>query len=576
MDPTNTNTALASVFAEELARCGLKRAVVSPGSRSTPLAVALFRHPEIEVDVVLDERSAGFFALGSALSSASPVALLCTSGTAAANYHPAVAEADLSSVPLIVLTADRPPELRDNGSGQAIDQIKLFGDAVRWFSEVGSHLADDSGLLHMRATACRAWAGSTGEPRPGPVHLNFPLRDPLDPSPVEGAVTARDPLAVGGRRGAPLTEVTRSGPSLDPEQFERIVGVVESAERPMIVVGRQYDTGLRQPVAGLARRLGCPILAEPTSQLRLGPHDRGSVIARYDRIATILLDKQAKGPDRGGPASTLTPDLVLRLGETPTSKNLRVWLAGLRGTRQIVIDRSYGWYEPSRIADLIVRAEPVTLLTGIEQRLGTGSIAADHGFRDAWLAAEADAGGDRAAGGDELTPRRIHEEIADCYRDGDLVFTASSMAIRDQESFLPPGPADVLFLSNRGANGIDGTLASGAGAAVAAGRPTTVITGELAFQHDLGSLALVAASPVAVRVVVVNDGGGRIFSRLPQKHSLTAEEFETLMNSPGSLDMAAASAMFGIPHFAVSGAGDLAEALKTPGTCVIEIALRPD
>ena len=157
--------------------------MVSPGSRSTPLAVALYRQSGIEVTVVLDERSAGFYALGAAYASREPVALLCTSGTAAANYHPAVAEASLSAVPLLVLTADRPPELRGNGSGQAIDQIKLYGSAVRWFAEVGSHEADDRGLIHMRSIACRAWAASAGDPRPGPVHLNFPFRDPLDPSP---------------------------------------------------------------------------------------------------------------------------------------------------------------------------------------------------------------------------------------------------------------------------------------------------------------------------------------------------------------------------------------------------------
>src|SRR3954453_1250510 len=174
MDPTNGNTALASAFAEELARGGLRHAVVSPGSRSTPLAVALWRASEIEVSVIVDERSAAFFALGAAQASGAPVALLCTSGTAVANYHPAVVEADESALPLVVLSADRPPELRGIGAGQTVDQIKLFGSSVRWFCEAGTHAADDDGLLHHRSTACRAFAAAHGEPRAGPVHLNMP------------------------------------------------------------------------------------------------------------------------------------------------------------------------------------------------------------------------------------------------------------------------------------------------------------------------------------------------------------------------------------------------------------------
>src|SRR3954449_2856836 len=214
---TNGNTALASAFVEELARGGLRQAVVSPGSRSTPLAVALWRQGEIEVSVILDERSAAFFALGAAQSTGLPVAMLCTSGTAAANYHPAICEADESAIPLIALTADRPPELRGIGAGQTIDQVKLFGSSVRWFCEVGTHDADDDGLLHYRSVACRALAAARGEQRPGPVHLNLPWREPLAPVPVEGAVAATDPLALEGRGGRPLTAVTRV--DLEPSVF---------------------------------------------------------------------------------------------------------------------------------------------------------------------------------------------------------------------------------------------------------------------------------------------------------------------------------------------------------------------
>ena len=252
----------------------MTRAVISPGSRSTPLAVALWRQPDIEVAVVLDERSASFMALGAATATRSPVALLCTSGTAAANFHPAVAEADLSSVPLVLLTADRPPELRDNGSGQTIDQIKLFGSSVRWFCEVGSHEADNEGLIHMRSTACRAFAAAAGDPRPGPVHLNLSWREPLAPIAIDGQVTATEEIALSGRGEQPLTRVSPGTLHADTEVVEALVATINAAERPIIITGRQSDVSLVPAIIELAEELGAPVLAEPTSQLRFGNPDR--------------------------------------------------------------------------------------------------------------------------------------------------------------------------------------------------------------------------------------------------------------------------------------------------------------
>src|SRR5919197_5319383 len=248
VDPANRNTALASAMAEELARSGVRRAVISPGSRSTPLAVALWRQPEIEVSVILDERSAGFFALGTALATGLPAVVLCTSGSAAANLHPAVVEADEAGVPMIVLTADRPPELRDIGAGQTIDQLKLYGGSVRWFCEVGTHQADDDGLLHYRSVACRAYAASRGEPRPGPVHLNLAWRDPLGPEPRPRDVTATSPLALEGRGERPLTAVTSGPPLADEALVDELAERLAAAPRGLIVAGRQLDEGLVRPL----------------------------------------------------------------------------------------------------------------------------------------------------------------------------------------------------------------------------------------------------------------------------------------------------------------------------------------
>jgi 2-succinyl-5-enolpyruvyl-6-hydroxy-3-cyclohexene-1-carboxylate synthase len=566
VDPTNANTALASAFVEELARGGLRHAVISPGSRSTPLAVALWRAPEIEVTVIVDERSAAFFALGAAQASGAPVALLCTSGTAVANYHPAVIEADESGLPLIVLSADRPPELRGIGAGQTIDQVKLFGSSVRWFCEVGTHEADDGGLLHYRSVACRALAAARGETRPGPVHLNLPWREPLAPVAVEGPVTATDPLALDGREGRPLTAVTRI--DLEPSAFllEEMAAHIGDAISGVIVAGRQLDPELRGPLAHLARVSGFPVLADPTSQLRCGPHDRSHVIAAYD---LLLRDERF--------ARSVVPDLVLRFGEMPTSKPLRAWLAA-SGASEIVIDPQGGWNEPTNQAAAILRADPTELASGWAARLEKEPRRAP----EQWVAAEAAAqaalddelgGADASArgeGGAAISEPGLHRALGQAHSDGDLVYTASSMPIRDQEAFLGSGDADALFLGNRGANGIDGLLSSGIGAAHATGRPTTVVTGDLGLLHDIGGLAALRGVQTPVRVVVIDNDGGGIFHFLPQQQALGGEEFEALLGTPRGVSAEKAAALFDLPHRCLGSLADLPSALAA-GTGLIEV-----
>ncbi len=560
MDTTNANTALASAFAEELERGGLRLAVVSPGSRSTPLAVALWRAPGIEVEVIVDERSAGFFALGAAQASGEPVALLCTSGTAAANYHPAVCEADESALPLLVLTADRPPELRGIGAGQTIDQIKLYGDSVRWFCEVGNHLADDAGLLHYRSVACRALAKARGEVRPGPVHLNLPWREPLAPLPIEGAVTATDPLALTGRENRPLTAVTHVDEEPTEFELDEIAAHIGDAISGVIVAGRQLDPELREPLAHLARAAGFPILADATSQLRLGPHDRSLVVSTYDQL---LRDEHF--------ARSVVPELVLRFGEMPTSKPLRAWLE-TSGADQIVVDPSGGWNEPTRRAAAIVRAEPTALAAGWARRLEGD----ERGEPRRWLEAEAaaraalDAALEPAGAGAAITEPALHRALGRAHADGDLVYTASSMPIRDQETFLDPGEANVAFLCNRGANGIDGLLSAGIGAARASGRPTTIVTGDLGLLHDLGGLAALRGASTPVRIVVIDNGGGGIFHFLPQHGALDGDEFEALLGTPRGIDAQRAAALFDLPHRRLDSLADLPAALAT-GTGLIEV-----
>jgi 2-succinyl-5-enolpyruvyl-6-hydroxy-3-cyclohexene-1-carboxylate synthase len=561
MDPANRNTALASAMVEELSRCGVRRAVLSPGSRSTPLAVALWRQPAIEVEVILDERSAGFFALGNSLATRVPTAVLCTSGSAAANLHPAVVEADEASVPLIVLTADRPPELRDIGAGQTIDQLKLYGDAVRWFCEVGSHDADDDGVLHFRAVACRAFAVAAGDPGPGPVHLNVPWREPLAPIPVEGDVTATDPLALDGRGEAPLNAVARAEMAPDPVLAERVCERIAAEPRGLIVVGRQPDPALAEPVARLASAARYPVLAEPTSQLRWGPHDRSRLVSTYDLLTR----------DR---PEALAPRLVVRIGDMPTSKPLRQWLAALDPLDQLVVDSAGEWREPTRRATTLIRAEPRLLASGVAELLAErGREREDDAeeFATGWTGADRRARAALAArleGLEEASEPGVWLALAAVLGDGDAVLAASSMPVRDLEAFMPPGQARARFHSNRGANGIDGLVSTAAGIAAAGAGRTWAVLGDLALVHDLGGLAA-AKRAERLRLLVLDNSGGGIFHFLPQAAALGVEEFEAILGTPSGIDPGEAAKPFGIDAVEVRTAAELERALGGEARMVV-------
>ena len=548
MDATNRNTALASALVEELASSGVRQAVICPGSRSTPVALALLREPGVATTSVVDERSGGFFALGAALASRRPVAVACTSGTAAANLHPAVAEAAEASVPLIVLTSDRPPELRGTGAGQTIDQVKMYGSSVRWFAEMGTHDADDAGLLHMRNSACRAYAAAAGDPRPGPVHLNLSWRDPLGPEPREEDVTATTGLALEGRGELPLVGVHRAPRTLPDTELDAIAADLAETERGFIVAGRQTDPSLATAVAALAEATGFPVLAEPTSQIRLGRHDGSRVVWAYDAIA------------RSMPAR-LAPELIIRFGDMPTSKALRTWLAALEDAAQLVVDPDGTWNEPTRTAGLAIRAEPAALARGLAERIAPREETA---FAAAWrLADEGAAGAIRAElsrHGGTATEPGAHMSLAAALRDGDLAFVASSMPVRDMESFMPASERDVVVLSNRGANGIDGTISSAIGAAVALGRPAWIVTGDLALHHDSNGLALLRHASAPVRIICLNNDGGGIFEFLPQASQMSRDEFEAGFGTPLSLDLSHLAALHGVEHRRVSALAELAGA----------------
>jgi len=545
----NRTYAPLQVLVDELARCGMRHAVTSPGSRNAPIALTLAAEERIDAVSVIDERAAGFMALGMAKASGRPVAVTCTSGTAAANLAPAVYEAAEARVALIVLSADRPPELRQVGAGQAIDQLKLFGSAAKWFVEVGSHKPSRATAVHHRALACRAyWTAAGGHP--GPVHLNLALREPLDPSPEE--LAAED--WAGRDSGRPWVELREHPPPPDANDVQELAARVAEAPRGVLVCGATAET-LAVPVARLAAASGWPVLAEPTSGLRCGAHDRSHVVAHYD----VLLRDAAF-------AAAHAPDLVLRVGDTPTSKPLRAWLAS---APQVVLDPHAAWHDPTRRAELLLRAAAAptcdALAAALEMRAPSTAAA--------WLASwrEADA---RVAPALAEAPAgsepRAYTAAAGSLPEDALVWLASSMPVRDVESFWPAGPERVRFLSNRGANGIDGTIASAAGAARATGAPTLVLLGELALLHDLGGLLAARRAGMDLTILCVNNGGGGIFDFLPVAGTAERAAYEQHVATPAGVDLAAVAALAGMEHRLVAGAGEIGEAL-TEGPALIEV-----
>jgi 2-succinyl-5-enolpyruvyl-6-hydroxy-3-cyclohexene-1-carboxylate synthase len=519
MIPINRTYAPLQAFVEELHRCGARHAVTSPGSRNAPIALTLAAQEGIEAVSVLDERSAGFVALGMAKASGRPVAITCTSGTAAANLHPAVVEAHEARVPLIVLTADRPPELREVGAGQAIDQIKLYGTAAKWFVEVGTHEPSRETAVHHRSLACRAYWTALGG-RPGPVHLNFPLREPLAPSAEE-----MDPGDWEGRPdGRPWTEVREHASAPHSADVHLLAERIASEPRGLIVCG-PCDERVADAASRLAAEAGWPILAEPTSGVRCGEHDRSHVIAHYD----VLLRIESF-------AAQHRPELVLRVGDMPTSKPLRAFVAE---ASQIVVDPHGAWHEPTRTAELVMHAGAERSLDGLAGAVEMRSSTREAAWVEGWREADAKVGPALEAGPDDFEGR-VLAGIEPELPDEAVVWVSSSMPIRDVESFFPQSEKRIRFLANRGANGIDGVVSSALGAAIATGLPTWVLIGELALQHDVGGLLAARRAGAELQILCIDNGGGGIFDFLPVAQHADPGAYETHIATPSDgVDLAA-------------------------------------
>ncbi len=520
-NPPETATAtFCATLVDEWVRCGVTDAVVAPGSRSTPLALALAADGRLRLHVHVDERDAGFVALGLGLATGRPAVVLTTSGTAAVELHPAVVEAHHSRVPLVCCTADRPPELQHVGAPQTIDQTRLFGTSVRWFVDPG--VPDQDAAGSWRSLAARAVAEATGAPA-GPVQVNLPFRDPLVGRP--GDLPA-------ARADGPWHRPVRSGSTVDPSALGAVVDACVS-RRGVIVAGRVAGPGLDpDAVHAMARALGWPVVADPRSGCRV---PASTTVCHADALVRSE-----------GWAVAHAPEVVLQLGEPPASKVLGQWLAA-SGSRTVAVDPDGWWFDADRRADLVVAADPSPLA-----RTVGGSLrpidAVDAAWCRAWIDADRRAGEaieTELAAADDPTEPGIARAVLSGLPDSASLVVASSMPVRDVE-WYGAARRGVRVLSNRGANGIDGVTSTAVGVALS-GAPTAALLGDVAFLHDTNGLLGLARRSLDLVIVVVDNRGGGIFSFLPQADQVDHERFELLFGTPQDVDVAELAAAHGIP-----------------------------
>ncbi len=543
----NTNILWAETFVDGLARAGLRAVCIAPGSRSTPLTLAFDAHPDIKVYGHLDERSAAFFALGLAMATERPVAMVCTSGTAAANFYPAIIEAHYSHVPLLVLTADRPHELRESGANQTIDQIKLFGDHVLWSVDVALPSAGAPAVVHryLGTLAVRAYATADGLFK-GAVHLNFPFRAPLEPS--GGAEEQRSRGA--GEKG---TRIWRGEMRPSVAQVQELAGIIRQHERGLIVCGPgdQRDGAFAAAVTRLSQATGYPILADPLSGLRFGPHvENGRVSGAYN----FYLAGQGRLPAE--------PQLILRFGAVPTSKPLNTYLDTLAEPPvQIHIRANGRWADDTHRVQLFLQADPVDLCNSLCEELTDDQPSKSWSDSIASLEASCWQALDQWRGNTFFDGTAVADVLA-WMPPNTRLFMGNSLPVRHVDMFGRPSTKPIHTYGNRGASGIDGNISTALGIGAAdADAPLVAIVGDITFYHDMNGLfALKELGGRNVTIILLNNNGGGIFHRLP----IAAFEppFTRRFLTPHDLDFAPAAEMYGLHYQLVTNRRTLNQALN--------------
>ena len=585
LHPPNLTHGWAGLLVEALVRHGVDTFFVAPGARSTPLTTAVARHPTARAVVHFDERGTSFAALGYGRATGRPAAWVTTSGTAVANGLPAAMEAGADGVPLLLLTADRPPELRGTGANQTVDQVKLFGDVVRWFVDLPVPAATLPPAMVLTAAA-QAVHHARRAPA-GPVHLNCPFRKPLEPAPdgFDFAAYAAD-LAAWAAADAPYTGYPAPVPAPDDAGLDAVAHALAAARRGVVVCGRLEAPEAAAAARALARALGWPLLPDAASRLRFGLDSRATEDgATEDDImegeAAVCAPHYDALLGAGAFADAHRPDAAIHLGGTFVSKRLRLWLDAARPRPWVVARPSPQRLDPTHAVTHHVEAAVAPFCRRLAARLEGRHMEAEAGWRRRWTEASAavarvldapDALGDA----DALTEPRTARLVTRHRPAGHALVLASSMPVRDADRYGDAAGAGGLVAANRGASGIDGTVATAAGVAHGTGRPVTLLIGDLALLHDLSSLHLLAGAPVVV-VALNNDGGG-IFHFLPI--AAHTDVFEPFFGTPHGRTFEGAAAMFGLAYhrpttpraFADAYAAACTAAEQAGASALIEVA----
>jgi 2-succinyl-5-enolpyruvyl-6-hydroxy-3-cyclohexene-1-carboxylate synthase len=558
---TNRNTLWATTLVDELARQGLRSVCIAPGSRHTPLVMAFARQAAIQTYRHRDERSAAFFALGLALASDEPVAVVCTSGTAGANFFPAIIEAAQSRVPLIVLTADRPPELRHSGANQTIDQVKLYGDQVLWSVDAALPEAEPPAvaLRNLRTLAARTWGVANGLHK-GVVHVNLPFRKPLEPTPVEGDTIAPPEDAAPRPDGTPFTRMIVGRLLPEDSQLAAIADRIGAVERGLIVCGPRCPGGdFSGAVAALAERLGFPLLADPLSGMRFGAPQ---AIGGYD---TFLMQPPVD-----------PPEMVIRFGGVPTSKWLNQYLDSDRIQQVIYVSGSGQWADDSHRVSLFLQADETAFCQALTDLIqprdasawGMRLTAVERAIWEAFEQALLD--GDYFDGA-------VLADVLDLIPSESTLFVGNSLPVRHLDQFGRPTSKRLDVYANRGASGIDGNISTGLGAGAARpDRPLVLVVGDTTFYHDMNGLLAVRECGIPATVVLLNNNGGGIFHRLPIQ--AFEPEFTDYFVMPHDLHFEPAARLYGLDYLRVETRQDFrrtfAERVSSDTASIIEVPTR--
>jgi len=531
--------------------------------------MSLAQQPRIRTWVHLDERSAAYFAVGISRAVNEPVAVISTSGTAAANFFPAVIEAHYSHTPLLIVTADRPPELWEWGANQTIDQSRMYGNHSKWSVNMASPQVTRDLLRYVRELTCRVFATAIQSPA-GPVHVNFPFGEPLVPESVPADIPdlfrGNQEAWESRERYAPYTHVQSGVRSVESEKVWQLARELQTVKAGIIVCGPQYDSAFPPAVAQLAKRLGYPILADPLSQVRCGRHDRALVIDTYDAFLRSKKITQA-----------FEPKLLLRFGATPTSKALQSYISQHHEARQILIHDG-DWQDPMHTATDVIHTDTSQFVGDLATAV---TATSDREWTDRWVAiAEATRETIRNQLREirEMFEGRVFSELAAIIPTEATLFAGNSMPVRDLDSFFPTSDKQIRFLANRGVSGIDGVLSTALGVSSVSPEPTVLVVGDLSFYHDMNGLLAAKQYRPNTTVIVLNNNGGGIFSFLPQRDY--PESFEKYFGTPHGLTFQAAASLYALnyskPKSWEEFRADVTRDKDSSGTTIVEVQTNRD